>query len=125
MSDQDFRRLLLEVIDDIDAGRVDVRPRRYRLARLIGAPLVAATLGLSAGACSNRNVGTHQDAEAPLDDGTTADDGGPPIDAAAVDGGNIDLYGIIIEDAAVDAAVDGEIPLPYAAPPITDFTRSA
>ncbi len=43
------------------------------------------------------------------------------------DNADLGLYGMIIEDAevedaeVVDAGIDGDLPLPYAAPPILDF----
>ncbi len=143
MSEREMRRLLQDVIQDIDAGRVDVRPRRRqgpgRLRRLVAPPLIAASLGLGLGAagstgCDGRNVGTAEDgggdASAQVDSGNIEAYGVVMMDAG-VDGGNVDLYGVIVEDggvqqdAIVDAAVDGEIPLPYAAPPILDYPLPA
>lgn len=128
MSERELRQILDEVISEIDAGRIDLRSRRLRLGRWLGPPLVAATLGLTGASlgtgCTERSVGTSQDASTDarvgLDSGSV-DAYGIPYADAAVDSGNVDLYGVVPEDAGiVDAAIDGDIPLPYAAPPILD-----
>jgi hypothetical protein len=138
MPEPELRQILRDVIADIDAGRVDVRPRRRR-GRWLGSSVVAAALGLAGGAlgagCEQHALGVDRDAA--VDAGSIVLYGiartDAALDAAAdaeVDGGNVDLYGVILEDggsadAALDAAVDGDIPLPYAAPPIAYDTRFA
>ena len=115
MSDQELRKLLHQAIEDMDAGRVSVRPpRRSVIRHLLAPPLIAASLGLAAG-CDTRSVGA-------------SDDGGGRPDAAIthdgdVDAGPVDLYGVIVEDGGpilVDAAYmapfDSGPEPPYMAP---------
>ncbi|MFH2006480.1 MAG: hypothetical protein ABI333_07840 [bacterium] len=114
MSDQDLRKLLEDVIEDIDSGRVQppCRPRR-RLGRLIaGSALVA---GLALAGCDTAqpaygvpptDAQTMSDSavsgDAAVDADPVVDYGGPDIDAA-VDSGPVIEYGGPDLDAAVDS----------------------
>jgi len=61
-----MRRILEEVIEEIDGGRL--RPRvPPRLRTRIGGTVVAVALGLGAAACDGRVVGTVTDAGGPPD----------------------------------------------------------
>ncbi|MFH2005155.1 MAG: hypothetical protein ABI333_01080 [bacterium] len=120
MSDRELRDLLEAVIEDIDSGRVVVR-RAGTLARLMAPGLVAASLGLAA--CGGTPVGSAQDAQTDavvMQPDSSVEAYGIPMADAGVDAGNIDLYGMIIEDAAVEEDADIIYP-PYAAPPVRDY----
>jgi hypothetical protein len=102
MSDHDLRRILQEIIEDLDAGRLrPARPRR--LIRWLGAPVLAASLGLGVAGCNDRALGYADDAGAQVDAGSNEDYAAPPVDA-----GNIFAYGIppVLEDAGVDASAE-------------------
>ena len=62
MSDRDLRRILNEIIDDLDSGRLHA-PRPRRLMRWLGAPVLAASLGLGVAGCEDRAIGYVDDAE--------------------------------------------------------------
>ncbi len=128
MSDRELRRILHDIIDDLDAGRLRA-PRPRRFIRWLGAPVLAASLGLGVAGCEDRSIGyttdaaveqvdagTYEDSTAPQVDGGNVfaygippideDAGAPSVDADVqqYDGGNMDLYGVPFqgEDAAVD-----------------------
>lgn len=104
MSDRDLRRILNEIIDDLDSGRVRA-PRPRRLVRWLGAPMLAASLGLGAAGCDDRAIGYVDDAGVQqIDAGTTEDYAAPPVD-----GGAIFAYGIppIEQDAGTPIADAG------------------
>lgn len=119
MSDRDLRRILNDIIDDLDAGRVRP-PRPRRLVRWLGAPVLAASLGLGAAGCDDRAIGYTDDAgvNQQVDSGSSEDYAAPPVDA-----GNIFAYGIppMDEDASIedvdaeaDAEADAEVDPPFA-----------
>lgn len=107
MSETEIRRILSEVIGDIDAGRVILpRPRGLRLGALLAGPALAAGLALA---------GCERAVEAY---------GVPPVDSevtdAAFDGGFDALYAAPW-DARVDTGVlDGGAMTEYAGPPVDD-----
>jgi hypothetical protein len=106
MSDRDLRRILEEVIEEIDQGKL--RPLApARLRGKIGGAVLAAALGLGVAACNGRVVGTDTDAGG-LPDVAQLDrpdaDQIDPLDAevvadAAVDSGPLTAYGIPQVDA--------------------------
>jgi len=118
MSDRDLRRILNDIIEDLDSGRL--RPHRpRRLVRWIGGPALAASLGLGLGlgatGCDDRAIGYAEDAGVhqvdtgvhqadtgmhQVDAGSTEDYAAPPVDA-----GGIYAYGIppMVEDAGAEA----------------------
>jgi len=111
MSDRDLRRILEEVIEEIDQGKL--RPLApARLRGKIGGAVLAAVLGLGVAACNGRVVGTVTDggglpdvAQLDRPDGAQID---PPdaevVADAAVDSGPQTAYGIPQVDAGdVDA----------------------
>lgn len=113
MSDREMRRMLLEAIRDMEAGRLSAtRPRRWSVRRLLTPPLLAASMGMAA--CGGRAVGAVDDATVPRDTSAETD--------AEVDSGPVDLYGIIIEDAGPEpdaaymAPFDAGPEPPYMAP---------
>lgn len=124
MSDGDLRKILNDIIDDLDTGRARV-PRPRRLVRWIGAPVLAASVGLGLGGmgCNERAIGHTDDAGVTqqVDSGSSEDYAAPPVDA-----GNVYAYGIPpMEDAgteAADAEADADLDPPnaglYAAPDI-------
>lgn len=133
MSDRDLRRILNEVIDEIDRGRLRPVPPARRRGRLGGAVLAAALgLGLAAGGgCGGRVVGTvtdggglpdvaqmdppdaapPPDAE-PLPDATPEPDAEPEPDAGTVlvlDSGVIAMYlAMSFPDAGITAIDAGD-----------------
>lgn len=97
MSDRDLRKILQDIIKDLDTGRLRAhRPRR--LVRWIGAPVLAVSLGLGVAGCEDRAIGYSDDAgvQVQVDAGSSEDYAAPPVDAATppVDAGNIFAYGI-------------------------------
>jgi len=88
MSDREMRRILLEVLWDVEAGRL----RLPRAARLLRRAVLPAVLGASLGlaACDSEPVGRAGDA-AVLD--ARSPDAGPQADAAA------DLDASTVQDA--------------------------
>lgn len=125
MSDREMRDLLRQVMAEVDAGRY--RPPRVALARLakyMSPALVAAAMGLAG--CDSQKVGTARDAS--------------QHDAAQqLDAGNIDPYGVVVQDAGpqdasaqdagpqdadiFDARPDSEPVMPYASPPPIEPTE--
>jgi len=137
MSDRDLRQILNDIIDDLDTGRLRAhRPRR--LLRWLGAPVLAATLGLGGAGCEDRAIGYAEDAGVQQMDAASHEDaavqqvdagsifayGIPPMDDAGAeamdaaveewDGGAYDLYGVPFEGE--DAAVDPPPEAMYSAP---------
>ena len=87
-----MRRILEEVIEEIDGGRL--RPRvPPRLRTRIGGTVVAVALGLGAAACDGRVVGTVTDA------------GGPP-DVAHLDPPDVAHLDPPDAEVLADAAID-------------------
>lgn len=111
MSDRDLRRILEEVIEEIDRGKL--RPLApARLRGKIGGAVLAAALGLGVAACNGRVVGTVTDGGglpdvAQLDRPDAAQTDPPDAEVvadAAVDSGPLTAYGIPQVDAGdVDA----------------------
>jgi len=131
MSDYELRRILLDVIRDIDEGRVrtPVQNLARRLGRAVAPPLVAAAIGLGTMACDDRALGYDPDAStSPTADAsvqrdaeTTAPDAQPQLDAGSVlmygepwlDAGAVDDYGVPpIEADAADIDLYGVPPQP-------------
>ena len=90
MSDREMRRLLNDVIADIEAGRVKPRRRLGRLGALIGGGAIAATLALTGcdtdpapayGVPPDSTVVQH---DGDVDAGPVVDYGGPDIDAGSM-----------------------------------------
>lgn len=120
MSDREMRDLLRQVMAEVDAGRY--RPPRVslaRLARYMSPALVAAAMGLAG--CDSESVGSARDA--------SQQDAAQPLDA-----GNIDPYGVVVQDGGVpdagpldadifDARPDSEPVMPYASPPPIEPTE--
>ncbi len=123
MSDREMRRLLKDVMADIEAGKVKSRRRLGRLGALIGGGAIAATMALSA--CDTEPApayGVPPDStvvqyDADVDAGPVIEYGGPDIDAgvdastsvdADIDAGPVVDYG----GPDIDA---GEMPL-YGSP---------
>lgn len=103
MSDREMRRLLNDVIADIESGRVKPRRRFGRLGALVGGGAIAATLALTGcfeatpaygvpptDATVQYDSGTNIDGT--VDAGPVVDYGGPDIDAA-IDAGPVVDYG--------------------------------
>lgn len=62
MSDRELRKIVKEVIADIDSGRIRLpRPRWSRLKALLAPPVIAASLGMAAMGCDDRAVGISDD----------------------------------------------------------------
>lgn len=136
MSDRELREILLDTIQDIDEGRVAIRrPRRSILRHILAPPLIAASIGLAAGACGGETSGGGQDAggqhdvhfvDAAEQDGQEPDAGLPDSalpdsalpDSALPDGEIRDAE--TDGDIFTDAEVDGEIVVLYMAPPPDD-----
>ena len=113
MSDRDLRRILEEVIEEIDRGKL--RPLApARLRGKIGGAVLAAALGLGVAACNGRVVGTVTDAGglpdvAQLDRPDAAQIDPPDAEVvadAAVDSGPLTAYGIPQVDAGDVGDVD-------------------
>jgi hypothetical protein len=88
MSDRDLRRILDEIIEDFDTGRIQlIRSRMPGIRNVVGSAVIAVTLGLGGVACDTQSVGTTGDA-GPQRDAAAQIDGGmdllymaPPVDA--------------------------------------------
>lgn len=104
MSDLEMRKLLRQVMADIEAGRGPRKRPWRRLGPWLAPPLLAASLGLAA--CGNTAVGTEQDAT------VTAD---AVMDAAQRDAATAAYMAPF--DAALDAEADTGVMPPYMAPP--------
>jgi hypothetical protein len=118
MSDQELRKVLQDVMEEIDSGRLrPLRPKRLR-GTLRGA-ILAAALGLSTAACGGRAVGGDPDAGTQphpdvatqqLDAGTQQPDAATvQLDAGEpqVDSGPLTAYGIPEVDAGTVVLLDG------------------
>jgi hypothetical protein len=136
MSDTDLRRILDEVIADLDTGRVVLpRPRGFRLGALLAGPALAAGMALAGcqepqtlygvpptdGQVADATVDSgpvveyaapDASADAALDDGAITLYSAPP-DSGVLDGGAVPEYGGPPTDAGPDG---GPVPL-YQAPP--------
>jgi hypothetical protein len=120
MSDRDLRRILEEVITEIDQGRLrPIVPMRMR--GRIGGAILAAALGLGVTACEGRVVGAVTDAGGPPDvvrleqpDAAVFPDAEVFPDAAP-DSGPIPAYGIPDVDAGTVVSLDGGIVAMYLA----------
>ncbi len=126
MSDRDLRRILEEVIEEIDQGKL--RPLApARLRGKIGGAVLAAALGLGVAACNGRVVGTVTDAgglpdvaqldrpdgaqidppdaevvaDAAVDSGPQTAYGIPQVDAGDVDAGDVDAGTVVTLDGGV------------------------
>lgn len=107
MSDREMRRLLNDVIADIEAGRVNPRRRLGRLGALLGGGAIAATMALTGCFEASPAYGVPPtdstvQYDGDVDAGPVIEYGGPDIDAA-VDAGPVVDYGGPDIDAAVDA----------------------
>lgn len=134
MSDHELRRILQDVIRDIDEGRLrapvqGLAQRLARLGRKMAPPLVAAAIGLGTLACEDRALGYDPDASAgptadasvQMDVETIAPDAQPRLDAGSVlmygepwlDAGAVDDYGVPpVEPDAGDIDLYGVPPQP-------------
>lgn len=107
MSDRDLRRILNEIIDDFDAGRIQtVRTRLPTVRNVVGSAVIAVTLGLGGVACDTESVGSANDATTTTTDAATGQDA-----ATQIDGGMDLLYMAPIVDAG---------PMPEYAEPFID-----
>jgi hypothetical protein len=120
MSDRELREILLDTIRDIDEGRVAIRPPRRSIFRhILAPPLIAASIGLAAGACGGKTSGGGRDAggqhdvhfvDAADQDGQEPDAGIPDSalpDSALPDSGLED--GDLPDGETGDAETDGDI----------------
>lgn len=138
MSDHELRRILQDVIRDLDEGRLrsPVQGLARRLGRRVAPPLLAAAIGLGGLGglgCDNRAIGYDPDAstgptpEASVDGAvsgdaeTSAPDAQPQLDAGSVlmygepwlDAGAVDDYGVPpVEPDAGDIDLYGVPPQP-------------
>lgn len=112
MSDYELRRILHDVIREIDEGRLRTPFQNLarRLGRAVAPPLVAAAIGLGTMACDDRALGydpdasvsSTADASVQRDAETIAPDAQPQLDAGSVlmygepwlDAGAMDDYGV-------------------------------
>ena len=140
MSDLDLRRILNEIIDDFDTGRIrTVRARLPTVRNVVGSAVIAVTLGLGGVACDTQSVGSTTDAGSHTTDaGTEQDaamqiDGGmdllymaPMVDAGPMpeyaepfyDAGDVPAYMGPYWDASVDPDEDGGPQTAYGVPPV-------
>ncbi len=140
MSDGDLRRILNEIIDDFDTGRIRiVRKRLPTVRNVVGSVVIAVALGLGGVACDTESVGSMTDATTHTTDaGTQPDaaaqiDGGvdlmymaPEVDAGPmpeyaepfVDAGDVPAYMGPYWDASVDPDQDGGPQTAYGVPPV-------
>jgi len=129
MSDRELRQVLLDVIDDIDTGRVVPRRGKGLRTLLVGSAL-AAGLALTGCEISQPVYGvpiTDAAVDARTDDGSMTAYGIPPVDAgldaaptadASVDAGPTEDYGAPDVDAGADVD-DGGVFL-YGVPPMPE-----
>lgn len=125
MSDRDLRRILNEIIEDFDTGRIRTIRRHLPTVRnVVGSAVIAVGLGLGGVACDTQSVGSATDAGTQQDAAAQIDGGGdllymaPMVDAGPMpeyaepfyDGGIMPAYGEPFYD-------DGGI-YEYASPPI-------
>ncbi len=127
MKESEIRGILESVIEDIDQGRIRLqRPRPWR--RALGSAVVAATLGLGAGACGGHNIGVAGDGgvdASSRSDATSDIDGGGQLlyQAPMVDAGPMPEYGEPFLDAGnmpayAEPWLDAGSSEDYAAPPV-------
>lgn len=110
MSDRDLRRILNEIIDDFDTGRIQLlRSRLPGVRNVVGSAVIAVTMGLGGVACDTQSVGTATDA-GPQRDAVSQIDGGVDLlyMAPAVDAGPMPEY--------AEPFIDGGITPAYAEP---------
>lgn len=123
MNDNDLRRMLKDVIEEIDSGRITLkRPGSSLLRRLLRPGILAASLSLGMGAagCDTRSVGSPYDGTVQQDVYNSPDAAYmAPFDAAYMapfDAGPQPDAGL--SDAAVeDAEIDGGMVVLYMGPP--------
>lgn len=126
MSDFELRKILRDVMDDLDRGRLRLRNRVTRGAVIPA--VLAAGLGLGVAACDTNSVGSAQDARPDVYNYVDAAYAVPDValDAVApaymgpiVDGG---VDAIVVTDANVDddAVVDSGPNTLYMGPPPVD-----
>ncbi|MFH2009593.1 MAG: hypothetical protein ABI333_23575 [bacterium] len=124
MSEREIRKILNEVCEDLDAGRVRQRWLRFGRLGTLGPVLLA--VGMSAGAlgCHAQSIGTEQDASQQRDAAIERDAFIQRDAAVYYDDGAVVTYGIpdvdaeIDLDADLDAEIDAEGTAIYSAPPI-------
>lgn len=128
MSEQDLRRILDEVIADLDAGRI--LPLRWsslsRLGAAVGAP-AALAIGLALAGCNGPAVayGVPPVDAGQLDVGCCYEYGSPPVDAgfdarsdARLDDGSIEDYGVPQVDGSLDGSLDDGAVVDYGVPQV-------
>lgn len=131
MSDRDLRRILSEIIEDFDTGRIRrIRGRLPGVRKVVGSAVIAAALGLGGAACDTRSVGaptdagTHQDVVVQVDAGGDLLYMAPMVDAGPMpeyaepffDAGIMPSYGEpFYEDAGMAPVDAGDAPA-YMAP---------
>jgi hypothetical protein len=125
MSDTELRKILRDVIDDLDQGRVRV-PGRLPWKRVAGAMILSAGLGLGGLAgCNERALGADTDASS-ADASVTLDSGSGRDGAQPYpDGGVITAYGEPFLDGGIlppysQPFLDGGSNEDYSAPPVLD-----
>ena len=126
MSEREIRRILNEIIDDFDAGRIHpVRRRLPKVRNFVGSAMIAATLGLGGVACDTQSVGSISDAGVQRDAAAQQIDGGMDLlyMAPMVDAGPMPEYAEPFDDGGIMPAYgepfydDGGV-YEYASPPI-------
>lgn len=129
MSDRELRQVLLDVISDIDSGRVRVPRRRGRgWRKTMGSAVLVTALGMgSAGlatGCDIRSVGQSvdggADATARVDAGPAPAYGEPFLDAGPVLEYGEPFYDGGIQPAYAEPFVDAGSMEDYGVPPVWD-----
>ncbi len=133
MSERDLRRILNEIIEDFDTGRIRlIRSRLPGVRNVVGSAVIAVTMGLGGVACDTSGVGVATDAGTQQDATAEQFDGGgdllymaPPVDAGPmpeyaepfIDGGISPAYAEPFpDDGGVEPYIDaGDAPA-YMAP---------
>lgn len=120
MRDLELRRILEEVMTEIDSGKIRVKKRRFSTLKAALAPAILSVgMGLAAAGCDGRAVGAADEHEGPSDASYVADAEQRP-DAGSVDAyqepdsGFMPVYGEPFPEEE-DASIPEDASLPYEA----------
>lgn len=112
MSDRDLRKILEEVISDIDSKRLCFRKRRLSVLKAALAPTILSVgMGLAMAGCDGRAVGAPEEEEGPNDASSYVMDARQEPDAG------MEADAEILPDSGWDLLYGGPFPAEDAAAP--------